>query len=82
MHDFTWFSLISSRINHHNIHMASSALVVLIIAVTSFLAYRKLRNHEQSLVPEEKLTLVNLYEVAVEKLYGVAEGDLGNQTKD
>ncbi|MBI1909801.1 MAG: F0F1 ATP synthase subunit A [Deltaproteobacteria bacterium] len=79
MHDFTWFSLISSAIGHHNIHMFSAGLVVLVILITAFLVSGKLRQVEKRLVPEGGLSLVNLYEVAVENILSLMEGVMGSQ---
>ncbi|MDO8462325.1 MAG: F0F1 ATP synthase subunit A, partial [Deltaproteobacteria bacterium] len=78
MHDFNWFSLISNRVDHHNIHIFSSAMVVLLIAISSLVAFRKLRKVEERLVPEGKMTLPNLYEVIVENILSLMEGIIGH----
>ena len=78
MHDFTWFGLISGgRINHHNIHVFSSGLVVVFLIVSALLVHRKLKRVEERLVPAPKTTLVNLFESAVENLLGLMRGIVG-----
>lgn len=78
MHDFTWFGLLSDRINHHNIHVFSAAFVLLFIVVATLLVHRKLKNVEARLVPEPKGSLANLFEVSVEKILGLMEGVMGH----
>ncbi len=77
MHQFTWFSLISEKINHQNIHVFSAALVVLLIVVASFLAHRRLKRTDERLIPEGRTTLSNLFEVAVENILGLMQGIMG-----
>lgn len=77
MHDFTWFGLISDQITHHNIHIFTSGMVVLFLVVASFLAHRRLKKTEERMVPEERTTLTNLFEVAVENILGLMEGVMG-----
>lgn len=77
MHQFTWFNLISEKIDHHNIHVFSSALVVLFIVIVSFLAHRKLKDLEARLVPESKTSLTNIFETAVEKILRLMEEVMG-----
>ncbi|MBI4374172.1 MAG: F0F1 ATP synthase subunit A [Deltaproteobacteria bacterium] len=78
MHEFTWFGLITEKINHGNVHIVSSAFVVLLIVLTSFLAHRKLKATEQRLIPEGKMTLSNIFEAAVENILGLMEGVMGH----
>ncbi|MBI2081967.1 MAG: F0F1 ATP synthase subunit A [Deltaproteobacteria bacterium] len=79
MHDFTWFSLITDKIDHHNVHIFSSAFIVLLIVIASFLAHRKLKNPESRLIPEGKMSLTNIFEAAVENILGLMEGVMGHE---
>lgn len=78
MHDFTWFSLISETVDHHNIHMFSSAFVVFCLLILSLLAYKKLSKTQECLVPRGRLSLVNVWEIVVEKLLGLVTSVIGH----
>ncbi|MBI4196702.1 MAG: F0F1 ATP synthase subunit A [Deltaproteobacteria bacterium] len=77
MHDFTWLGLISNKIDHSNIHVFTSALVVFFILLLSFLAHRRLKYTKACLVPEDKTTIANIFEVAVENILGLMKGVMG-----
>ena len=77
MHDFIWFSLLTDKINHQNIHVVMAALVALIITIVIILVHRRLKNTEERLIPNPKGTLVNVFEMAVEKILDLMEGDMG-----
>ncbi len=82
MHEFTWFGLISGKITPYNIHIYTSAMVVLGIVIASFLAHRKLKMTEERLVPEGKTTLANVFETAVENILGLMEGIMGKEAEN
>ena len=77
MHDFTWFGLLSDKITHHNIHIFSAGLVLLILTVLTVLVHRRLKQVEERLVPEPKGSLANLMEVSVEGILKLMEGVMG-----
>ncbi len=82
-HHFTWLGwLTHEKINHHNVHVATAGLIVFLLAVACFLASRKLRRTEERLVPEDRTTLPNVFEVAVESLFGLVEGIIGTGGPD
>jgi F-type H+-transporting ATPase subunit a len=82
MHDFTWLGFLSHhKINHHNIHIFSSALIVLFIIFATLLVHRKLKKAEERLVPEPKTTLANIFEVSVEGILGLMEGIIGHDAR-
>lgn len=77
-HHFTWLGwLTHERINHHNIHVVTAALVVLLLVIAALFAARRLRRTEERLIPEAKTTLTNIFEVAVEGLFGLVESIIG-----
>lgn len=78
MHDFTWLGMISAhRINHHNIHIFSAGLIVLLLIIATLLVARKLRRTDERIIPESKGTLTNIFEAVVEALLGLVEGIIG-----
>ncbi len=77
MHHFTWAQLFFEKVDHHNVHMMYSTLVVAVIALLTIPVYLKLRNVEARLVPESKGSLTNIFEVAVEQLLSLVEGIAG-----
>ena len=77
MEHFTWFGWISNSINHHNIHILSGALVVLIIVLLSFLYKRSLQSVDKEVVPTSKFSLKNMVQVSVEGILSMAEGIIG-----
>ncbi len=77
MHDFVWVQLFWDGVNHHNVHIIHSALVVVVLALISVVVHRKLRNTEERLIPKPKGSLTNLMEVAVEQILGLMEGVIG-----
>jgi F-type H+-transporting ATPase subunit a len=79
MHEFTWFSFFYHDINHHNVHIFSAAFIAVIITLMAGLAYRKLRHTEERLIPSPKGSLVNLLEIAVEKILDLMEGVMGSR---
>jgi F-type H+-transporting ATPase subunit a len=80
MHDFTWFGWLSNAVNHHNIHLVTLLFVSLLIAVISFLYSRSLQAMEHELIPDKRVSLKNVVQVTVEKVYGLAEGIIGHGT--
>lgn len=81
MHDFTWFGLISDKITHHNIHVVTAGFVVLFLMGTTLLARPRLKRIEERIVPDEKTTLPNIFEVSVESILGLMEGVIGHNAK-
>lgn len=76
--DFSWFeSLTGGLINAHNIHIVSAGIVFLLICIFAVLVHSKLKKVEERIVPSSKMSLVNIFEVAVEKIMGLIEGIIG-----
>ncbi len=78
MHEFNWIALLSDKINHHNIHIFTSGLIVLLLSIAVLLVAKKLRNVEERLIPSPKGSLVNTFEAAVEGILGLVEGIIGS----
>ncbi|QQR81644.1 MAG: F0F1 ATP synthase subunit A [Deltaproteobacteria bacterium] len=77
MHDFNWLALLSDKINHHNIHVITSAFIILLLAIAAFKAYGSLKNLSARIIPEGKGTLANYFEAATEGVLGLMEGIMG-----
>ncbi len=79
MHSFTWLGVLSGgRIDHHNIHIFSSALIVLFLTVVTLLIRGKLKKVEERLIPTAKTSLINIFEASVEGILSLMEGILGH----
>jgi F-type H+-transporting ATPase subunit a len=77
MHGFNWFTFFSPRVNEDNIHVVTALFVAALLIGASLLARRRLLRLEQSLVPEGRLTLTNLFEIIVENILSLMEGIIG-----
>ena len=77
MHDFVWAQLFWAGVNHHNVHIIHSALVLAVLSVLAVLVHRKLKHTESRLIPDARGTLSNIMEVAVEQILGLMEGVIG-----
>ena len=82
MHEFTWLGWISDKINHHNIHIYSAAIVVILLTVLSILYKISLKSAEEEIVPSSKFSLKNIFQVAVEGILGLMEGVMGKEAKE
>ncbi len=84
-HGFNWLSLIpfmSENDNvHHYGHVFMAVAIVSVIVVLAFVARIQLmaaqKREDEGLVPDEKLTLRNFFEIISEKLYGLAVNVMG-----
>lgn len=84
-HGFNWLSLIPFMKEHDNIHhyghVFMAVAVTILILITSLIARIQLaaalKREDEGLVPDEKLTFRNFFEIVAEKLYGLAENVMG-----
>ncbi len=77
MHGFSWFGLLSEKVNEGNTHVIHAAFVILLLLAMVLLVRRKLGRLEQSLVPTDRLTLTNVFEVVLEGILNLMEGIIG-----
>ncbi len=78
MHDFNWFSFLThNAINHHNVHMVTAGLVVLLLIAATVAIHSKLRQTEERVIPSSRFSLVNLFEAAVEAILSLMESVIG-----
>jgi F-type H+-transporting ATPase subunit a len=80
-HNFYWLSLVPGlEEGHHPVVMA--ALVALILIGTTAIARVQLNRararEDQGLVPDEKLTYKNFFEIIAESLFGLTENVIGH----
>lgn len=81
MHQFTWIGWISDSINHHNSHIFTAIFVTLLLIGLGLLYKRSLKSVEEELVPSSKFSFKNVFQVIVEKLYGLVEDIIGKDAK-
>ncbi len=78
MHEFNWIALLSDKINHHNIHVFTALMIVILLGVAVLWARPRLKRAEERLIPEDKMTLPNVFEAVVESILGLMEGVIGH----
>ena len=84
-HGFNWLSLIPFMNEHNNVHhyghvfmaCAVAILVIGVAVVARMQLMSALKREDEGLVPDEKLTIRNFFEIVAEKLYGLAENVMG-----
>ena len=82
-HGFNWLSLIPFMENkvHHYGHVFMACAVAILVVIVAIIARIQLgaaqRREDEGLVPDEKLTVRNFFEIVAEKLYGLAESVMG-----
>ncbi len=74
---FTFFGLIKG-VDHHNLHMITASFVVVLLFLATMVMWSKLKSVKNQIIPEKKLSLVNLFEMLVEMLYGLAKDVIGH----
>src|SRR3989338_1982399 len=76
-HGFTWFQMIPGfkALPHW---VAGSLLIFFSIALFSVLVNRALQKKASYLIPDQNFSLLNLFDVAVEKLLGLSESIMGH----
>ncbi len=73
----TWFSIIPF-LKDIPPHVAGAICVSALLIIASYLVSRRLKR-EESLVPEDRLTLGNIFEVLVEFVTGLADDVIGHE---
>jgi len=84
-HGFNWLSLIPFMSEHNNVHhyghvFMACAVAVIVIAVAIVARIQlmaALKREDEGMVPDEKLTVRNFFEIVAEKLYGLAVSVMG-----
>lgn len=76
-HGFTWFQIIPglSKLPHW---VAGSLLVFTIVTILSFLFKRSIQRKKSLLIPEKKISIVTVFDWAVEKLLSLSESIMGH----
>lgn len=80
MNHFSWIGHFF-HLDHHYIHVGHAAFTAILLTLLGFVAYLRLRKTEAALVPGSKISVPNLFEVAVESLLGLMEGIIGHGAK-
>ncbi len=77
MHDFNWLALLSDKITHHNIHVVTSAFIVLLLTIFAYKAYGSLKKTSERIIPEPTGTAANYFEAATQGILGLMESIIG-----
>ena len=80
MDHFSWIGHFF-HIDHHHIHVGHAAFTAILLTLLGTVVYFRLRKTEAVLVPGSKLSVPNLFEVAVESILGLMEGIIGHDAK-
>ena len=62
-------------------HIVMAVVVFILITISALLSWRKLKKTERRLVPEDRATSANVYEVIVEGLLRMMEDTIGPQAR-
>ena len=78
---FTWAGSIP-YLKNLPAHVSNGIIVSVILLVLVILGYRQLKRTQDDIVPEEKLTLRNFFEIIVEGLSGLISTNMGPRGKE
>jgi len=81
MHGLNWFALLHPKINETNIHIVTAVFLALVLIGVGILLRKKLLRLEKDLVPSEKVSLANTFELIIENLLDLMEGVIGPQAR-
>ena len=80
-HGFNWLNFVPGLASLPN-HVAMAAIISLLLVVTTAVArgqlVRAMKGADHGLVPDEKLTYKNFFEIVAEGLYGLTENVIGH----
>ncbi|MFO1518166.1 MAG: F0F1 ATP synthase subunit A [bacterium] len=81
MHGFNWFALVSEKVTGENIHVITGIFVALLLLAAVLYVRRELLQMEKTLVPSDKVTLANVFELIIENVLTLMEGVIGPTAK-
>jgi F-type H+-transporting ATPase subunit a len=76
-HEFTWFEWFSKSVTQDNLHVYTGAFVAAIIILCALIYKKTLKPIAEEIVPGEKPSLKNLFQITVEGVLGLMEGVIG-----
>lgn len=79
---FLWFSWISDRITHDNIHVVHAGLVLLILTVLAVLYKLSLKSVQEEMIPAPGVTLKNTIQTSVEGILNLMRSAIPHHTED
>lgn len=80
-HDFTWFEWMWSFVNPKNSHVFSGLLVALLLTIAAVVYKKSLKPVSQEVIPDHRVSLKNIFQMAVEALYSLVEGIVGPKAR-
>lgn len=85
-HGFNWLEFIPGFDHHHYGHVFIAAALSIIVLILVFIARAQLsaaeKREDQGIIPDQKLTLKNFFEIIAEKLYALAESVMGKHAAE
>lgn len=82
MHGFNWFALLSEKVTGNNIHIITGLFVLGLLVVAAVIIRKRLLQMEKSLVPDQGVTLTNIFEILVESFLSLMEGIVGKSARE
>lgn len=79
-HHFSWFSYIPG-LAHLPVHVAGAATIAVLLTTLALVARLKLASNGNSLVPSERVSYLNIFEMIAEGLYKLTQSILGRNAK-
>ncbi|PIR17041.1 MAG: ATP synthase F0 subunit A [Deltaproteobacteria bacterium CG11_big_fil_rev_8_21_14_0_20_49_13] len=85
MHEFNIFIWLGEKISflswikESTMHIATAALVAIVLIALSFIAYFSLRDTEKHIIPSPKLTITGLFDASIEAILKLMEGVMGER---
>ena len=76
-HGFTWYGLVG--LGHVPHWVVGAGFVFLVLTTLSLLFYRAIQKRDSLLIPDRGFSLINVFDVSVEKLLGLSESVMGHE---
>ncbi len=74
-----YFEAIFPFVNHDNIHVATAIFVFIILTTVSIVVYIKMKNPQNNVIPDDKISIKNILETLIEKLANMANDIIGKE---
>lgn len=85
-HGFNWLDLVPGLDVHHYGHVFLGAVIMVGVLIFALIARMQLnaalKRDDEGLVPDDRLTIRNFFEIIAEKLYALAESVMGKHNAE
>lgn len=79
---FLWFTWLNHNITSKNVHIVHGLVVLAVITIAGLIYRLSLKSVEAELVPDEKISLKNIFQTAVESLLNMMKNVIPHHTED